>query len=852
MNKKVMMTGISRISPSNLSDDGLCRDIVGARLYNGAMRPIGGHPLFQSSGVIADSRMHIHTITNGDQYIIAYDSSTGVVSYCKVGSAVVSTLTTLSLSKTIRFASLKNVLLIINDTDQTMAYAVFSTTTNAYSYIGTERFPNIINISFSQAVDPAKVVDSEGESILESDYDYAWADQQINSMLLVTETGKNKTGTFTGGVSLVFAYELFDGTIVKHSQPCYLSAGSWQFYANLYVDGDPKIQITTKYHHYDVSYTINTLDSVLNTLRSTYSGVIKSVNLYMSRPVNTYNSGIEASGKTGVDQWYSVDRESEASVQGKVIELPYYLIKKISLDKLAYNATGLIFNGDIGSIATLSPLPTDNFSHHKLYAGCDFLYNSRLFLGNCRTTLYRGFNAVNFIKQSPTFDHSGTNYQVYLETEIKDGSDIKVVTSLATNYSDYDSSNKITFSLETFLAYPDSRASTIRVMVRTSGALFWKAAEYTLSNHPFHNFAYYITDDSNNMQQDNFVAQTLMGVNDIVIDNNRIQATRVDNAFVHPAENSYNVGHASIVGLGANTLLVDTGQFGEYPVYAFTQSGVWALAISSDPEILIDRIVPSTRDVCISRDSIVPTEYGVVFLSSDGVMLLSGMKSEKISRSLEGDYVSILDNNPDFGFIRASALMADVSGNAEDCTFNSFLSGAVMGYNHIKKELIISNPDKVYSYLFSFQSKAWYRSNAQYNRFISHFPRYLGERAGVLYDITVDDFSVNSHTPVFIETSHIKLEVDSFKKIQAMAARGTFKNSTGTSTGCYLFGSVDGYSWHMISGNEKSQGIQDLILPRSSYSVISLIVVFAGTLSEDSFLTHLDFEFIDRFKARMR
>jgi hypothetical protein len=851
MNKKVTIQGISRMLPSSVSTDGLCRDIIGMRLYNGALRPIGSHTAFQSSGVVAGSKMHIHTITTGDQYIIAYNSTTGVVNYCKTGSSAVATLTTLAVSKTVRFASLKNVLLIINETDETMAYAVFNTGTLVYDYIGTERFADILQIDFLSLEDGAKLEEATGDTVTAAGYTFAWANQQIESLLLPIETEKNKTGTFTGGVAFVYAWELFDGTIVKHSHPVYIKSGLWQYYLNDHVvGGDSVVTPMVKYHHYDVSYVVTDTNAKLNTIRATYSNIIKSVNIYMTRPVNTYNSDIETSGIT-VDTWYEVDDESEASIRKKVMDQPYFLVKKLSLEELVNNLSAVVYSSDISSISSLSPLPVDNFSHHSLYSSCDFAYNSRLFLGDIKTFLYKGYWPLHFVRRSSTYHHAYTTYYIYFEIELKDGAETKVVTSTAYAFDEYDGAGKITFALTPLISYPDSRASTLRVFVR-DGITFYKAAEYALSKHPLHNFAYYVTSEGNHLDETTYVQQTMKAVDNIVIDNNRIQSTKVNNAFVFPAENSYDVGHNAVVGLGANSLMVDTGQFGEFPIYAFTESGVWALAISSDPSILIDRIVPATRDVCINKDSIVPTEAGVVFLSGDGVMIISGMQSEKLSLPLEGTYVSVLDDNPDFGYIKASAVTSDVSANMEDCSFSVFLSGAVMGYNYIKKELIISNPAKEYSYLYSFQSKSWYRQAVKYSRFISRFPAYLGERSGTLYNVTSEDYSAVTHIPVFIETSHIKLEADSFKKIIAMAGRGMFASKAGKNLGVYLFGSVDGVRWHMISGNEKPGNIQDVILPRSSWSIIYLAVVISGTLAESSYLTHLDFEFEKRFGSRIR
>jgi len=130
---------------------------------------------------------------------------------------------------------------------------------------------------------------------------------------------------------------------------------------------------------------------------------------------------------------------------------------------------------------------------------------------------------------------------------------------------------------------------------------------------------------------------------------------------------------------------------------------------------------------------------------------------------MDGKYERILNNNADFGLIRASKIQADNLPYIEDESFSTFLSGAVAGYNYKHKEIIISNSAKEYSFLYSFQSNSWYRAGVKYTSFVNFFPKFLGEHSGVLYDVTEkgkisfsSKVSLDYCIPVYKDLIHVR------------------------------------------------------------------------------------------------
>lgn len=847
MQKKIEMQGISRMLPQNVSNDGLSRDIINLRKYNSAWRPIGPDKSFMSGLPDVRPVTFFHQTEDGTYYVFYYNPSTGAVKYRHETAATETTLVTLDDTLSIRFTALHNVLIIIDETDSKMLYALYNMDSNNYTYIGEERFPDILNITFTLTPTDTPVIKNYVTFPgLTSEY-YEQDDIIIDGELKSIEAEQNLNGYFTGCVALIYAFELFDGSVVRFSAPKFLNVGYWDYNgSSAYVEWD----------RYDLKYVIKTSDADLDTLRSIYKNIIKSVNIYMTRPLNTYKSDVATTTIDGSDR--EVSRDILSKSQRAVIQDPaYYLMQKISIEDVAYNDTDRVYSNNIQTIASLEAMPVDNYTHHKLYSLSDFVYNSRIFLSDLTTRLYKGYDPSFFI--GPILGGgTGTEYDIYFEVDIKNGSGINTVRSDVSTFNYYDGSDiAFCFRQVIFFAYPDDRASTLRIMV-DDGTTVYKAAEYSLKSHPSLNFSYRVfeSDDISTYEEiieTDFTEQVLATVSDTILDRNRVQASFVDNPFYFPAINSYRVGSRNVVGLGANMLPVGVTQFGEYPIYVFCSDGIWVMNISRDASILIDSIKPAAPDVCSNKYSILGTSGGVIFQSERGIMLISGIQVKWLSKPLEGDYLSPLNLSVNYQDITASGNVSNISSYLDAVALSTFFATAKIGYNYLKEELIISNPSYNYSYLYSLIENMWYKSGKTYNSFVKYYPVMLGEINGVLWDITEEDWStVSSYVPALIETYPIKLDIDSFKKIENYALRCLVDTDKSKGAGMYLFGSVDGLKWFNILSKEDSGTFRDLISGRANYSVIQAIMIFSGTLAEGSYITHIDIEFKERFRNRLR
>ena len=96
------------------------------------------------------------------------------------------------------------------------------------------------------------------------------------------------------------------------------------------------------------------------------------------------------------------------------------------------------------------------------------------------------------------------------------------------------------------------------------------------------------------------------------------------------------------------TKALSQGQFGQFPLYAFSSDGIWALQLSDAG--LYSSIQPISRDISNNPDSITQLDSSIVFSTERGLKLLQGSDISLLSSSLEGANIdeTFFNVNPDF------------------------------------------------------------------------------------------------------------------------------------------------------------------------------------------------------------
>lgn len=113
---------------------------------------------------------------------------------------------------------------------------------------------------------------------------------------------------------------------------------------------------------------------------------------------------------------------------------------------------------------------------------------------------------------------------------------------------------------------------------------------------------------------------------------NAVAVTKVANPWV--IEAVYELACGEILALSSATEALSEGQFGEFPVYAFTDNGIYALSVSDTGAIAAKQ--PISREVLSAPNAVLQLDNAVVFPTKAGLRHLSGRTVTPLSDTING------------------------------------------------------------------------------------------------------------------------------------------------------------------------------------------------------------------------
>lgn len=323
------------------------------------------------------------------------------------------------------------------------------------------------------------------------------------------------------------------------------------------------------------------------------------------------------------------------------------------------------------------------------------------------------------------------------------------------------------------------------------------------------------------IETDDFPSGTIPNVttdNNIPLPN-KLYTSELNNPFLFPAKSIVTVGTGTIVGMCSAAKALSQGQFGQFPLYAFTTDGVWALEVAIDGTFSARQ--PITRDVCTNPDSITQLDSAVLFATDRGLMLISGSESTCITDSIATEHpFNVLQLS------HASDLHAMLGHTADTCLptqpFLAFLNGCRMIYDYIHQHLILYNNSYSYSYIYSLKSKLWGMMYSNLHSSLNSYPDALAmDNNNHLVSFSDTNQSICKG---LIFTRPLKLgEADILKSIHTIIQRGMFQRGDVNTV---LYGSHDLYSWHIIASSINHE-IRNLRGTPYKYFRIASVVSFS-------------------------
>lgn len=315
----------------------------------------------------------------------------------------------------------------------------------------------------------------------------------------------------------------------------------------------------------------------------------------------------------------------------KLSDLAICSAKKLSVDKNA-----------VYQVSLQEQMKDDYKTHNSLFAQGGYVYNHRLNLYGMKEKLFQGFSGyvmlpgLYILKYDDSTDNQKSRYKIQkIVVSLNTTSGTKYVESSDKFFSRQDIDVFMISSLVKF--YPDSRADKMAIFCKDysdNDVIFVfpleQCEELNGAMHMGDFTDIFLTDNIEQYKVDSFNYT----VDDVVELSNKIYTSESDNAFYFPLNGINTVGIGTIQGIASTTRALSQGQFGQYPLMAFSTDGIWAMEVSSKGTY--SSIHPISREVCSNPKSITQLDQSVLFATNRSISRIAESQVVSMSDVLDG------------------------------------------------------------------------------------------------------------------------------------------------------------------------------------------------------------------------
>ena len=479
----------------------------------------------------------------------------------------------------------------------------------------------------------------------------------------------------------------------------------------------------------------------------------------------------------------------------------FYKVAELNLTELNFhgcNKEVSIKETTLQNLVTRPTLSDIGSGINKVISSDAFSYNNRLNIVADKLKLTSANTSLKM--QNPSVNNTASNDTIKKAyVEIFENNQYAYVEIPA---EDLDFNTLIRFS------FPNNNAKNLFLYVTekyTLGQSYYRYKirlqqhNYLNLSYVFDGFAKLYGDDSSSMI---YEKEQLNGEYDFIVPSNNtieygniIRLSDVNNPFRFSEEYTVSLPVTKIYALSTAAKALSQGQFGQYPLYAFTSEGIWALELTSTGTYSARQ--PISRDVVINKESITQIDSSVLFATDRGIMLISGSQVICIS-----DKINSMDLFAFYELPKADRLVDIYKGigakvaSLDDIAllpFNEFLKECRMLYDYPHQHIIVYNPNVKYAYVYSLKSQQWgmILSNITYG--ISSYPEALAVEGNNIVDFSKTGSDVAA---AMIVTRPLDMEhTDVFKTVRDIFQRGNMKDAKAKQV---LYGSNDLNNWFLV------------------------------------------------------
>lgn len=752
---RIQLRGISRTPSDRLTEDGGCAESLNVQLDNTELAPsFIPEDVTKKLGLPEDlqaEKVFVHKTTNYTHYLIQHE--TRVAAYA--GGKVFGLLSLQDGEEMSAINSVGNIVIIA--TTQSVYYNLWKN--DQYVYIGSQLPVPVIQIDvvgrddeiFNSKNTGTIRLDTTGEvagrmgissfdkttwgvaarggSETEEENNYL---QQVNSDLWTAiqkrKSKIGKWGFFSCPRFVRYAVKLYDGSYVYHSVPILIGAGSKEWVSATGSFVNPGTLAVSSISFYIRLY-YRAIAKLVSWDVSEWTDIIQGVDIFISTDIafpkinTSFDTCDDGGGKIyfkGYDKPYDITKEEILS------KVNFYKIESIPVGDLSEIKKGIDlhrrdFVEEETTLVLQERLTTDYMASHKVVPRTMSIFNNSLLINAGKIEFPAPFPLLNgLFCDAKLLDLDWEDYQTPSTYQIKfymrrnNGEEYSVmarnpqggfdlVTPLVSNGAPAGVEVHWYARPMAWLAYPDVNCYKADIYLGDGEAM-----SIEMHQHPGLNIAYAFVgldvylEDYGQVSGDASYDYSERKSYEV---NNQVMLSEANNPFVFPADKR-NSFQSKVLGVAIATTALSQGQFGQFPLYVFTEDGIWAMETAADGSFVTSK--PLSRDVCVNPKSITSIDNAVVFVSAQGVMLLQGSQVTNISPYMNGKHYVV--ENTAQSIIEGQDFFCDLLPAISDKThFLAFVKEASVAYDYAGKRLVFIKDDETYQYVYKLDTQTWHK-----------------------------------------------------------------------------------------------------------------------------------------------
>jgi hypothetical protein len=338
---------------------------------------------------------------------------------------------------------------------------------------------------------------------------------------------------------------------------------------------------------------------------------------------------------------------------------------------------------------------------------------------------------------------------------------------------------------------------------------------------------------------------------------NVMKVSMVDNPFVFPAKCTYSLSQGKVVALSTNRTPMSEGQFGEHPLYVFSQEGIEVMSVDASGTVAYSNMYPVSHEVCLNAGSVCGIDSGVLFLGAQGVMLIGGSRCIHLSAAMDNDAVEN-EAIKRSGIIGRIASLNGFGGVVDGASFIDFMRTAKVARFPEMDEIVFCNDKFNYSFVYSVPGKVWSKMSNAFAGFVKtggSFAMFSHKEEKTCIYVPGDTFSGCNR--ILLVTRPFLFGTKLPKRIMQLMLHAYLAKPENASqtpfVSCFLLCSNDGVHFKLVSGCDRSSETRDIVFPYfPTCSYRYYIFALTGNVVSKSMITGLEIDVSAAWSNRLR